>query len=378
MANKTTLLSVPTGAQLDDMLTRIWQAMKVWVTENIDQSDLMGQVKSILDACNREVIGTTATEKAEAILASINRIAVALRNSGAQITDETTLDQFAQLVYDVSARGYEVCLLGKSGTHYSPAEWLTYVEEHGTAPEEATPAVFTPYQSFVIAAGDFQGKQWGNTIDLVQGLDDAQRSTFIDVLQDSLNFHSLQNTYRMLLWYNPEVLPHRNYDPSDPSINYGSYACVRFATKAEMLASGLQLPYDMQVYIVTNDESDSTTNQEYYWDGSAYQKRFAVPRIANGITGSPAAEFAWAHKAWDGDTRQWAMPTINHLLMMYVYMTEINTCLSVYNRSTLPTSSSWACQQYSAPNAWCATVPTGVVNNSTKNNRYAVVPVAAL
>ena len=373
-----TNLNVPTGAQLEEMMTRIWQAMKVWVMTNIDQSDLMTQVKQTLDACNRQVIGATATEKADAILASINSIAAALRSAGAVVTDETTLSQFAQLVESVASRSYEICLLGKSGTHYSAAEWLEYIDEHGTAPEEAVPAVITPFQSFVIAAGGFSSRAWGNTTDSPAGLYNGQNSTFIDVLQDSLNFHSLDNTYRMLLWYNPEVLPHANYDPSDPTADYGDYGCVRFATKAEMEASGQQLPYDKQVYIVTNDESDNTTNQEYYWNGSAYVKRFAVPRYINNITGSPAAEFAWNYKAWQGDTRQWAMPTINHMLMMYVYYSQINTCLSAYNRSPLPTGYSWACQQNGADYAYYVTIPSGSVNYYVKNYTSAVVPVAAL
>ncbi len=134
---------------------------------------------------------------------------------------------------------------------------------------------------------------------------------------------------------------------------------------------------DQQVYVVTTD-TDGASNVAYYWSGAAYTKRWTVPRVANNITGSPAAEFAWQYKAWNGDTRQWTLPTINHLLMMYVYYTEINACLSALNHGTLPTGNSWSCQQYGAGTATYVTVPSGTVNSTSKSITYAVVPVAAL
>lgn len=57
---------------------------------------------------------------------------------------------------------------------------------------------------------------------------------------------------------------------------------------------------------------------------------------------------------------------------------QVTSIMSFGNRSTLPTSNSWACQQNNANNAWYVTIPTGVVNNNNKNNNYAVVPVAEL
>lgn len=372
-----------TIAYVNDAIAAAWEKMKVWVETNIDDSNLMQVVKGMLDQANREVIGTTATAKAQAVLNSVNAIAVALQDAGAQMTDKT-FAQFADIVRSMAATSYEVCILGKSGTHYTTNQWNDYIAEHGTTPEEAVVAVITPYQSFVIALPpvetpqSYKSLQWGNTTDNVTGLYGQQVGSFLDVLQNNLNFKSIENTWRMLLWYNPEKLPHRNYDPSDPSIDYGSYGCVRFATKAEMEASGQHLMSDQQVYIVTNDESDNTTNQCYYWNGSAYARRFVVPRFANNITGSPAAEYAWQYKAWNDDARQYALPTTNHLLMMYVYYSEINACLSTLNRSPLPTGYSWTCQQGNANNAYYVAIPTANVSSNNKNGTCAVLPVAAL
>ena len=383
MENENPIVNVVTGEQLDEMMTRCWQAMKAWVTTNIDNSNLMTQVKETLDECNREVIGTTATAKVEAVLNSINAIATALRNAGATVTDDTTLAEFAQLVSTIGTHSYEVCLLGKSGTHYSAGEWQQYIDEHGTTPEPAQPAIITPYQSFVIgvplvAGTAYTAKQWANTTDLVPGLYAQSVGSFLDVLQNSLIFESYENTRRILLFYNPEKLPHANYDPSDPDKDYSKYGCVRFASKAEMEASGIHLMYDQQVYIVTNDETDGSTDQSYYWDGVQYVRRFQVPRTANNITGAPAAEFAWDYKAYEGDERQYTLPTTNHLLMMYVYYSQINTLLYASHHSTLPTGYSWTCQQFNANYAYFVAIPSANVTNTNKNYPCTVVPVAAL
>ena len=385
MANETYNANhVPTLGMVEDLMLMAVSSVKEWTLNNVDKTELVQNIKSILDDANRTVIGTTAAEKAQALLNSVNAVASALRSAGAVVGDDTPFAQFATLVRQISASGYEVCILGKSGTHYTAGEWQLYIDQHGTTPETgAVVAVITPFQSFVIGLPPSTGsgyvtRQWGNTTDSVTGLYGQQTGSFINVLQNSLNFRSLENTYRMLLWYDPEVLPHINYDPSDPDKDYGAYGCVRFATKAEMEASGQHLAYDQQVYVVTNDETDNTTNMGYYWEGSRYVRRFAVPRVANNITGSPAAKYAWEYKAWDGDTRQYALPTINHLLMMYVYYTAINTCLSTLYRSTLPTGSSWSCQQYNATYAYYVTIPSANVGNNFKNYTYAVVPVAAL
>ena len=368
----------------EDLVLMAVSSVKEWTTNNVDKTELVANIKSVLDQCNREVIGTTAAEKCQHLLTCINAITTALRSAGAVIPDSTPLSQFSTLVEQISASGYEICILGKSGTHYSTTQWNEYIAQHGTEPEDgAVVAMITPFQSCVIGLppmdtpNAYKNIAWGNTSDSVSGLYGQQSGSFIDVLLNSLNFKSLENTYRMLLWYDPEVLPHCNYDPNDPDKDYGSYGCIRFATKAEMEGSGQHLMSDQQVYIVTNDETDNTTNQCYYWNGAAYARRFVVPRTGN-ITGSPAAKFAWEYKAWPGDTRQYALPTTNHLLMMYVYYNEINACLSTLNLSPLPTGGTWTCQQNNATYAWCVTIPSAGVNYNGKGSTYAVVPVAAL
>ena len=376
---------VATLDMVEDLMLMGISSVKEWTTNNVDKTEIMKHIKAQLDLANRATIGTTAAEKCQYLLNCIDAITGALRSAGAIVPDNTPLNQYATLIREISASGYEICILGKSGTHYEADEWLEYERVHGTTPETgAVVAVITPFQSFVIGLPPtdtpqaYKNLQWGNTTDNVTGLYSNQTGSFLNVLQNSLNFKSLENTYRMLLWYDPEVLPHCNYDPNDPDKDYGAYGCIRFATKAEMEASGQHLMSDQQVYIVTDDESDNTTNQCYYWNGASYTRRFAVPRVANNITGSPAAKYAWQYKAYDGDTRQYQLPTINHLLMMYVYYNQINACLSTLNLSTLPTGNTWTCQQLNTSNAYYVTIPSANVYYNSKHSAYAVVPVAAL
>jgi hypothetical protein len=373
------------AASIDYVNTAIvdaWDKMKIWMETNVDKLDYVQRIFTKLRECYRVDTGaTSAYEYAELIYDSVIRMADALRSAGAIISDDTSLYEFADLIRQVSSQGFEICILGESGKHYTATEWEEYTKLNGTSPEaHAVVAVITPYQSFVIGTQDPSGyKQyaWGNSTDNVLGLYTNQTGSFVNVLQNSLNFKSLENTYRMLLWFNPEVLSHIDYDASDPDKNYSEYACVRFSTHEEMLNSGIYLMYDQQVYIVTLDD-DGSENVSYYWEGSKYVKRFTVPRVANNITGSPAAEHAWQYKSWVGEQRQYTLPTINHLLMMYVYYTDINTCLSVLNRTTLPSSNSWSCQQTLATYAYYVVPSTGNVTNSNKTSTSAVVPVAAL
>lgn len=365
-----------------------YEKMQVWMTTHVDNLDYVQRIIAKLREAYRGGTWTSAMAYADAIDQCVKDMAAALQSAGANV-GEKDLSEFAQMIYEVSALGYEVCILGASGTHYSLQEWTDYKAQHsGAVPEQkVVVAVITPYQSFVIGLPTQQSggntqyvtRAWGNTTDNVTGLYGQQACSFIDVLQNSLMFKSLENTQRMLLWYNPELLSHTNYDPSDPSKDYTQYSCVRFASKAELLTSGCQLDPTQQVYIVTEDESDgNTANNCYYWEGNGYTKRFVVPRFTNNITGSPAAEFAWQYKAYEDDTRQYSLPTTNHLLMLFVYYNEVNALLSAINFGTLPTGGTWTCQQYNAVSAYYVTVPSAYVNTNVKNYPYAVVPVAAL
>ena len=57
---------------------------------------------------------------------------------------------------------------------------------------------------------------------------------------------------------------------------------------------------------------------------------------------------------------------------------QVTTKVDLANRTALPSSNSWTCQQNNANNAYYVVPSTGEVNNNNKNNTNAVVPVAEL
>ncbi len=362
-------LTVVTADNLDQSLAQLWSAMKTYVSENIDTSEIMTTIKGYLDEANRETIGTTASEKAEAVRNSIDAIVSMLYNAGVDTTNLHTQD-LAALIASMLPTGSEVCLLDSTGRHWTVAEWEIYKEEHGHAPDASTVvAVITPYNSFVIAP-NFDSKVWGNISDTVPGLPPSQTASFINILRNNAVFSSLDGTRMMLMWYDPEVLGEEWY--------------TRVPTYADLLEIGAGLMYDEQIYIVTSDENtldgnnEPTANMAYVWTGTEWQKRFPVPRSRDNIIGSPAAKSAWQFKMSADDTRQWALPVINQMLIMYVHEQQINECLYAINLSGLPSGYSWTCQQVNVNGAYYVAIPSGQVNYNIKNGACAVVRVAAL
>ena len=358
----TTNLSVVTESKLEEALSQLWSAMQTWVETNIDDSNIMTVVKGYLDQANREIIGTTATAKAQAILNSINAIAGVLEDYGIDISNLKT-SEFASTIATLAPTTSDIFILAPDGTHYTVAQYEAYKEEHGAGIAGCVVGVITPYQSFCIAP-TFPSRQWANTTDTCAGLPSAQTGSFLNVMQNGLVFAAHQGTLRMVMYYNPEVAGEQYY--------------TRVATYADLVALGSGLLYDEQVYIVTDDENKGLQNTAYIWSGAAWSYRFVVPRVANNITGTPVAQYAWTFKLTPDDTRQWLVPTINHYLIIYVNRAKINECLYSINRSALPTSYSWTCQQNNAINAYYVVPSSGQVNSISKSVSYAVVLVSAL
>ena len=364
-----------TTGQVEDIMTMLLQAVKDWCLQNVDSFAVMQVIAAGLDEANREEIKGNAAVKLQALNSSLYKIYEVLMNKGADVAD-TKLSELAEVIASMTS-SHEVCLIGKSGTKYSAGEWQLYIDKHGTQPEQAVPAVITPYESFVISP-TFTSLQYGTTGSVVTGLFAQQTGSFINVLQNNLIFAGYENTRRTLLFADPDVLGWKQWDANDTDTIWGETPCIHFATNAEMQAYEWHLLYDQQVYVVDVDD-DGTTSVAYYWNGSAYTKRFQVPLVdSQKIVGAPVAKYCWNYKAWEGDTRQWFGPTINHLLLAHVYKKEIDTCLYALNHSTLPTGYVWAMQEGNATFQYCVTLSSGQVNLSNKDNSLGVVAVAAL
>lgn len=380
--------------QTEDLVTMAVDSLKQWCLDNVDRFAVMQTIAEGLDKANREVVNGNAAVKLQVLNNSLSQVYNVLENAGVD-TEEVVTRDLAEIIAKLQST-HEVCILDKDGNKWSAGQWQIYVEEHGTEPStSAVVAVITPYTSFVIPQTPAVSRTWGTynkEVNSEAGLYAAQTGSFVNVLKENIRFAAYENTKRLLLAYHPinedgtPVLPTIQYDPALPTDTYKDYLCVRFATYAEMVDSGIHVPYDQQTYVVDSDENtpdadgNPTPRVNYRSDGGVYRKRFQVPYVdTQKIVGCPAAKYCWEYKAWDGDTRQWVLPTINHLLIMYAYCSKINECLYALNRSPLPSNYTWACEQNGSANAYCVTLSSGQANsNGGKNASCAVVPVAAL
>lgn len=372
---------VMTSGQIEDLITMQLQAVKDWCLNNVDSFAVMQVIAAGLDEANREIVPGNSAAKLQVLNSSLNKIYEVLMNKGADVAN-TKLAELAEVIASMTS-SHEVCLIGASGTKYSAGEWQLYTEMHGTQPENAAvPAIITPYESFVIAPV-FTTLQYGTTGSTVTGLFASQTGSFVNVLQNNLIFAGYENTRRTLLFADPDVLGWKQWDANDKETNWGSIPCIHFASHAEMIAANRTLQYDQQIYVVDNDETitdgSASTSIAYYWNGASYTKRFQVPLTdTQKIKGAPVAKYCWNFKAWEGDTRQWFGPTINHLLLMHVYKAEIDTCLYALNRGTLPADTVWTMQEISVNGQYSVALSSGQVGNTSKYGSTGVVAVAAL
>ena len=111
-----------------DAIAEAWGAMKVWVNTNVDQSNIMTVVKGFLDAANRQVIGTTATEKAQAIAASVDAMVQAFTEAGISMQNITTA-QFAQCIASLAVNS-GVWIQDTDGVLWTAASWAHAKEQY--------------------------------------------------------------------------------------------------------------------------------------------------------------------------------------------------------------------------------------------------------
>lgn len=377
------LLSVDVTWRLADIQARLNSIV-------VDGED----IKSELDKANREVIGGGADDKVEYLNNSLNLLWRELENAGMDVTDKNTRE-LAQLITTLPTT-YSAKILDENGEKWSVEEWETYKKQNGSAPtENAVVLISTPYASFVIGTY-FPSAAYGTTNKMAHslaGIEDAQLGSLVNVLKNDLRFDSVDNTKRLLLTFNPidvdgvGVVKTIQYDPELPIETYDEYECVLFGTKDELLNSNLHKPQGEQTYVVLDDESqidsDGNTmknvNYYYYEFYKDYMTLFSVPLIDdNGVVGCPAAKFAWEYKAWDNDERQWAMPSINHLLVICSCLDKINECLYAINRSSIPMMELLSCEEKDDWNAYVVNPYTGEVSSFDKGSECAVIPVSAL
>ena len=90
--------------------------------------------------------------------------------------------------------------------------------------------------------------------------------------------------------------------------------------------------------------------------------------LTNNPSGSQATEYAWNYKAYDGDPRQWYLPSIGQLMLIFANNIAINDCLNAINNLQLNTGNWWSSTQSTATNMWYLAGSNGNVTTHQGTN----------
>ena len=392
---ETTNLDVVTASKLESFGSQLWEAMKTWVMTNVDQSDLMTQVKNYLDTANREVIGTTATEKAQAIATSVGAMVQAFTNAGLDMTNIKT-SQFVQCINSLTSLN-GCYIVDTNGLRWTAAEW-SYAKEQGGGVDPATCTgvlLDNPVLPFYIATTDYSS-QYGTYGHTVPNLEAFQGGNFGTPKESTYN-----NRKTMASTYPQRVYPEYKvfYDSTTPPTynDVEGKDIVFFPDEATMTSWAATLGLSMMsslgetinyAYPHTSSTASDWKESEYWvlkycrrgQSSITFANREAIaPYTDNyGQIGCTALNLCYEHKEYNGDLRRWMVPTIFQLSMIYLNKAAINECRTALGKNLLPTSSAWSCLQNNNNGESYLDLSSGnSSSNASKYIVYAVVPVAS-
>ena len=123
---------------------------------------------------------------------------------------------------------------------------------------------------------------------------------------------------------------------------------------------------------------DLSTNKAYWWVEGQYVDKGVKPYVdSRSMVGSQATEYAWNYKAYVGDPRQWYLPSVGQLMLIFANNIAINDCLNAINNLQLSASYWWSSTQSTATLMWGVTGSNGGVGGGSRANSYVVRAVSA-
>ena len=379
---------------VNDAVTMSFEKMQVWLTEHIDELDVMKHIGNLLNAANRVASDTRpVATRAQSLVASIDAIVAAMTECGVDMEGVTTA-QIAQFITTI-ADNAGTWIEDADGVLWTAASWAYEKQQAGGV----DPAVFqgivltnSEHEIYIASRnyGPMQFGTYGHTIPNLQATSGGPSGTPVD---------GEYNGRMILAATNPDALRpfgwaidyFEGLKRTDLVGNDGLKVNVVFFPDQDTLstwATGIGL-YEMSaigqamIYAIPND-ANNPTNGYYtlkYFNGSnsiSFANREAVaPYTDNyGQIGCTAANACVEHKEYQEGPLFWRNGSLFELLMMIMNKEDINACRAAIGQVALPSGGVWAGIQYTYSYEYCFSLADGSWNYNNKNNSYYVVPVA--
>ena len=380
---------------VNDAVTMAFEKMQVWLTEHIDELDVMKHIGNLLNAANRVASDTRpVATRAQSLVASIDAIVAAMTECGVDMEGVTTA-QIAQFITTI-ADGAGTWIEDKDGVLWTAASWAYEKQQAGGV----DPAVFqgivltnSEHEIYIASRnyGPMQFGTYGHTIPSLQATSGGPSGTPVD---------GEYNGRMILAATNPVALRpfgwaidyFEGLKRTDLVGNDGLKVNVVFFPDQATLtswATGLGLNEmssigQSMIYAIPND-ANNPTNGYYtlkYFNGSnsiSFANREAVaPYTDNyGQIGCTAANACVEHKEYPEDPLFWRNGSLFECLMMIMNKKDINACRAAIGQVSLPSSNVWAGLQNNGNSAYYFSLADGSWSNNNKYSSYFVVPVAS-
>lgn len=378
-----TNLDVVTGSRLEQALSENWDAMKTWVLSNIDNSNLMTQVKSKLDTANRQIIGTTGTAKADALVTAVDAMVQAFEAAGISMSGITTA-QFASCINSL-AEINGVYILDSEGLQWTAENWSYQKQQLGHDP--ATPEGITisnPHHDLLIASVNIGQTMFGTYSHTIPSLQ-AYGGSVVGTPEDGT-----YNSRKIMAATNPincESGRKLTYFEGMKYIDTVDKDVIFFPSESTLTSWANTVGLSTMVSIGTSMIYAVPQGTEGYWilkyfsgtTSIAFANREAKAPYTDiyGMIGCTALEYCYSHKEHDDDDWYWRLPSLYELMIIYLNKTAVDACRSALGTSSLPNAEVWSCLQNNNTLEYCLSLASGACNNGGKANKYWCVPVAS-
>ena len=387
MANENSNVSmdVVTGRRLDEALSRIWNALPALIAHNVDVSAIVTNAKAYCDSANRQVIGTTITEKTQALDASVRAMVQAFEEAGLSMTGITTA-QFAQCIAALS--NTSGCYwLDVNGIRWTAATWAAERERLGHDPAlRAGILVDNPDHPFLVASKHYGQTMFGTYNHTIPNLQAFTGGVAGEPKSGEYN------SWKIMAATNPEncradrkVTYFAGMDDTDlvnKDVVFFPDEATLNSWAAEMGLGIMQAIGESMIYAVPHATTANAWVLKYCRQGTTtiqFQNREAVAPYTDsyGMVGCTALELCYAHREHEGDTTHWRLGSLFEYLLCYLNKAAIDECRIAGGEQPLPASEVWSCFQNGNGAEYYLSLATGAYGNGYKYNRYYVVPLAS-